>query len=224
MDRRQHDIERYLRGEMTRAEMHAFEKEAVNDPFLSDALEGAQHAGTEDFLRDLNKLRASVKKRTKARRPKIFPTWNWSIGIAAGLILIGLASVYIIGNIKPKTEQNAEVVPEALPYQGEISAVDSLAERGLSQLATPRDGKDAFFKYVYEKIKCPAQKTEAEFLVEFNVNVDGKLSDFKVLKSIGDECDNELIRVINDGPTWIPSKQNDQPLPDKVKLRFQFIQ
>jgi hypothetical protein len=34
------DIERYLQGNMTAAEMHAMEKAALKDPFLADAMEG----------------------------------------------------------------------------------------------------------------------------------------------------------------------------------------
>lgn len=36
----QADIERYLQGKMTHAEMHALEKAALQDPFLADAIEG----------------------------------------------------------------------------------------------------------------------------------------------------------------------------------------
>ena len=34
------DIEKYWKGKLSAAEMHAMEKAAMEDPFLSDALEG----------------------------------------------------------------------------------------------------------------------------------------------------------------------------------------
>ena len=34
------DIQRYLQGKMSAAEMHEIEKAALQDPFLSDAIEG----------------------------------------------------------------------------------------------------------------------------------------------------------------------------------------
>ena len=43
------DIDKYLRGEMTPAEMNALEKKALQDPFLADALEGAQQLSPGDF-------------------------------------------------------------------------------------------------------------------------------------------------------------------------------
>lgn len=40
------DIEKYLQGKMSAAEMHAFEKAALQDPFLADAIEGFEIADT----------------------------------------------------------------------------------------------------------------------------------------------------------------------------------
>ena len=40
--------------------------------------------------------------------------------------------------------------------------------------------------------------------VEFEVNKKGELSDFKITKSLGYGCDEEAIRLIKDGPKWLP--------------------
>ncbi len=108
MSKRQHDIARYLRGEMTAAEMHALEKEALNDPFLSDALEGAQATQPNEFLFDLRELQSSVANRAGKRRPKMISFWNWSIGIAAGLILVAASGIYLIGKLSVKQNALAE--------------------------------------------------------------------------------------------------------------------
>ena len=34
------DIQRYVQGKLSAAEMHAMEKAALDDPFLADAMEG----------------------------------------------------------------------------------------------------------------------------------------------------------------------------------------
>ena len=36
------DIQRYLQGNMSAADMHALEQAALDDPFLADAIEGMQ--------------------------------------------------------------------------------------------------------------------------------------------------------------------------------------
>ena len=54
MRNRKSDIEKYLRGELSPAEMHALEKEALKDPFLAEALEGVEQTGADNFLYDLH--------------------------------------------------------------------------------------------------------------------------------------------------------------------------
>ncbi|MCU0358652.1 MAG: CBS domain-containing protein [Cyclobacteriaceae bacterium] len=43
------DIERYRKGTMTNAERHAFEKKVLTDPFLAEALEGAELIAPDEF-------------------------------------------------------------------------------------------------------------------------------------------------------------------------------
>ncbi len=44
--------------------------------------------------------------------------------------------------------------------------------------------------------------------IQFVVNEDGTLSDFKVARGIGYGCDQEAIRVLRSMPPWRPAKQN----------------
>jgi TonB family protein len=427
MSNRKNDIERYLRGEMTAAEMHALEKEALRDPFLAEALEGIDHAGHDKFLFDLSELHKSVRQRTKARRGKIISITRWSYGIAAGLVLLAASSVYIISLIQSKqsvkssmqesiaekdspsyadsittsdttgiqgylsyaekdsqqsspshvqsrpgvsTEQSgdpdaltlAEVAEEqaetrelqrivtaelteyppvadsvptsekiasglasptrqetisgraqgliasntvrgkvtsaedGLPLpgvnvvikgtstgavtnangeyelivnnpnqslvfsfiglrsveskiadqkeinvkmpqdQGQLSEVvvtasgpvgdDNTSDSKLLQFAEPAGGRQLFRRYLEEKMIYPEDakknKIEGRVTVQFNVDENGDLSDFKVLRGIGHGCDEELIRLIRQGPRWSPSKKGDQPFTDKVRVRLRF--
>jgi protein TonB len=52
--------------------------------------------------------------------------------------------------------------------------------------------------------------------VEFVVNEDGSISNARVLRGIGDGCDQEALRVINGMPKWKPGKQNGKA----VKVYF----
>lgn len=56
------DIEKYHKGSLSPAEMHAIEKAALDDPFLADALEGYATPGT-DAVADI----AGLKKRLSQR-------------------------------------------------------------------------------------------------------------------------------------------------------------
>lgn len=400
MGNRQADIERYLRGEMTPAEMHALEKEALQDPFLSEALEGISQAGTDNFLFDLKALKSSVGKKSGRRKPRIISMWNWSLGIAAGLVLLSVCGVYIISTIQQqnknqiaqtKTAEKKEVVDDKLPVDSTASSaqhpsetkteinsvqqdqspdnrtpsltdrtsaeenterssvstrrteiaeapaesnppaeiqgprseaeiivdlseanptvtkiikgkvisaedgsslpgvnvlvkgtstgtvtdaegnyqiplhdensiltfefigmqpvevaaankkqidvtltpdysqlsevvVDGVAE--VTEFAEPQGGRKAFQQYLQEKMNYPEQalenKVEGRVTVQFTVGTSGQLEDFKILKGIGYGCDDEVIRLIKEGPAWSPSKRNAQPVPEKVKVRLKF--
>lgn len=127
------DIERYLRGELSPGEMHALEKKALQDPFLAEALEGAQHAG-DSFSGDLAFLNKSIRKKTTKRKRKIISINNRNVymGIAAGLSLL-VMSYYIIVSIlhsshkqelataKPSLSEPAQKTP--VPSSNEPSTV-----------------------------------------------------------------------------------------------------
>jgi TonB family protein len=438
MARHKNDIERYLNGEMTPSEMHALEREAMNDPFLAEALEGIDETGKDSFLFDLKQLHNSVRQRTSLRKPKMISMWNWSIGIAAGLIILALSSVYIIsiinndkkrellaekkdttpapsnpsgpvkedsakiadtvtekkpdetpttlkrkdtpikepliadskkpqttsteqqkpdvsasGAVAPASQPETEIPVAKSPVVGEevaaksevaeakddvaarkevsrdkkslaapmtrssaatrayqahgkvMSAEDNSALPGVNvvikgtsvgtitdidgnfqialpneettlvfsfiglesieteasateslnvmmttdqsqlsevvvtayddnqrsgietfEMAQPEGGKKAFKRYLENKIEYPIQaiqnKIEGKVTIEFFVEIDGQLKDFKVLKGLGYGCDDEVIRVVKNGPRWSPSKRNSQPKKDKIRLRYRF--
>src|SRR5690242_16212324 len=86
------DIEKYLRGELSPADRHALEKRALNDPFLADALAGAESISMEDFSADLKSLQHSVSQRIKRNEEKkVIPVWSWTMRIAAGLLIVAVA-------------------------------------------------------------------------------------------------------------------------------------
>ena len=76
---------------MSPAEMNALEKKALQDPFLADALEGAQQLSPGDFAEDLNHLQHALNKRIEKKSSG----WVWVGRIAAGLLLLAV-STYII--------------------------------------------------------------------------------------------------------------------------------
>ncbi len=93
-------------------------------------------------------------------------------------------------------------------------------------LAHPEIGNRAYRKYLEENLIYPQpaldNKTEGRVTVEFFVEANGSLSDFVVIKGIGNGCDEELIRLIKEGPMWIPTKKDDQAIRDKARVRLNF--
>lgn len=382
MTKRQNDIERYLRGEMTSSEMHALEKKALEDPFLADALEGAQSVTSDDLSFDMQALQAAVRNRSARQKPKMISLWNWSIGIAASLLVLASIGIYLINGIadqrptlaengvpvmydrsydtleiimprakvnhrpvapriervrsfermrreaerevevrmtdpnsiqietrevgeqsrtitgnalslKPRTVTGVVTSAEdgsALPgvnvivkgtavgtitdaegkYEITLNQPDQKLEftfigvktvladtRNKSQinvaltpdyeslsevvvtgaavnakehstfmLAEPEGGRDAYEKYLSEKLVYPEQalanEVEGTVTIKFTIDLNGQISNFKVLNSLGYGCDDEAIRLIREGPTWAPSKKNDKPVAEEVTVGLKF--
>ena len=81
-------------------------------------------------------------------------------------------------------------------------------------------GMDALMKYLSGNIKYPEQAKEKNIqgrvLVTFIVEKNGSISDVKVVKGIGNGCDEEAVRVISAMPKWKPGMQNGK----KVRVSF----
>ena len=95
-----HDIEKYRKGELTSAEMHALEKKALSDPFLADALEGAESISAKDFAADISEIKRKVLSPDK----KI--VWFTPLRIAAGIVLV-VGSIFLIYTINQPEAQLA---------------------------------------------------------------------------------------------------------------------
>ena len=82
-----------------------------------------------------------------------------------------------------------EVVVAPVEEKENVDEIFSVVEES----AEPKGGMGAFYKYVGEKIKYPAQArrmgVEGRVFVQFVVNRDGSIVDVTVLKGIGAGCD-----------------------------------
>ena len=114
------DVRKYLAGELSAREMHDLEKAALDDPFLTDALEGlatranpaapGNEAQPSALDHDLTELRARLDARVNVKKKRsVIPLW---MRVAAAVILLaGLGStVYYLQQGKSKL--NVDIGPE----------------------------------------------------------------------------------------------------------------
>ncbi|MEX2336568.1 MAG: TonB family protein [Fulvivirga sp.] len=92
--------------------------------------------------------------------------------------------------------------------------------------AMPPGGYAAFYKYVSDNMKYPAQARrmgiEGKVYVQFVVDKDGSLTEVKAVKGIGAGCDEEAVRVIKNAPKWSPPKQRGKPVKQRIILPITF--
>ena len=130
-----------------------------------------------------------------------------------------------------KTQLNVQL-SEDVSQLSEIVVVGYGAEKKSDdapetlELANPYGGRRAFKQYLEKNIQYPeqalAENIEGKVTIQFTVESSGQLSDFKVLKGIGHGCEEEVIRLVKQGPKWNPTRRNTESLRDRVKVRMKF--
>jgi protein TonB len=58
--------------------------------------------------------------------------------------------------------------------------------------------------------------------INFVVEIDGSITDVKVLRGIGGGCDEEAVRVVESMPKWKPGKQRGKPVRVSYNLPVKF--
>ncbi|HMJ69135.1 MAG TPA: TonB family protein [Cyclobacteriaceae bacterium] len=93
-------------------------------------------------------------------------------------------------------------------------------------LAEPAGGIKAYDKYMEDNLRYPQQALEnnvkGRVVVEFNISVDGAITNFVVMRSLGYGCDDEVIRLVKEGPTWTPTTEDNKPVESSVRVRMKF--
>lgn len=106
-----------------------------------------------------------------------------------------------------------------LQLTGEIFTV-------VEESATPKGGMPALYELLASNLKYPDSARHAgvqgKIFVEFVVNENGSLSDFRILKGISKQCNDEAIRALSLSPAWNPGKQNGVTVKQRIVLPIIF--
>ena len=89
-------IRKYLNVELDARAMHDLERQALNDPFLQDALEGYQHTG-KDQQANIQELNKRLKHRTSSIK-KRFAMWPTMAVAASVLLFIAVGGWWMVNN------------------------------------------------------------------------------------------------------------------------------
>lgn len=99
-------------------------------------------------------------------------------------------------------------------------------ETAVIKLAEPFGGRKAYDKYLENNLRYPQQalesKVKGKVTIDFTIGTDGILRDFNILKSLGYGCDDEVIRLVKEGPKWYPSTEDNVAIESTVRVRMKF--
>lgn len=158
------------------------------------------------------------------------PLMNEVITAPAPLALNALAEEKI-----DKAEADVEVLEESRVKTSRRSAKKNQvaaafeAEVELTIDPTPKIGNDAYSGYLKENLKYPEKAREnnidGSVIITVVVQEDGSLVNFEVKQGLGFGCDQEAIRLIKEGPTWIPGRKNNKTISQSVEITvlFEFV-
>jgi TonB family protein len=128
---------------------------------------------------------------------------------------------------KPTQEVDKEV--EHLPTlvvvgQPKVDAQEVFTE--VEKLPTYRGGNEALYQYIGNNLLYPKEAKEKGIegivYIEYIVEIDGSITNAKILKGIGTNCDQEALRVISGMPKWNPGQQKEKAVRTKMVLPIRF--
>jgi TonB family protein len=96
----------------------------------------------------------------------------------------------------------------------------------VEQLPTYRGGNEGLYQYIGNNLLYPKEAkekgVEGIVYIEYIVEIDGSITNAKVLKGIGSNCDEEALRVISGMPKWNPALQKEKAVRMQMILPIQF--
>jgi hypothetical protein len=138
--RNTHEYLRYLKGELSREERYAFERDLEADPFLKEAMQGMESLNPRELEEDLLSIHATLQKRLSRRR-RI--RWYYAAASVASLLIVGTIFLTIY-NINPKTAS------ESIPRDESFLHEESITQPGVAD------------KESLEKTQVPVPEITAE--------------------------------------------------------------
>lgn len=95
----------------------------------------------------------------------------------------------------------------------------------VEHMPEPEGGLEGFYKLLKKNMKYPLRAkrnhTEGRVFVEFTVGKNGAVTNLKVIKGLGDGCDEEALRVIALSK-WTPGKQRGVPVNVRMVQAINF--
>jgi len=129
------NLEEYIKGERYGQEAYQLELEALNDPFLQDALDG-YNLEDDHPTYNLKKLRQQIKRRT---RNNFYYLQIWSVA-AGALIIICLAILFFVLNRDNRTFFSKKPVYDT-DYSNDPAVLNNMID-SLALLETTRNAAD----------------------------------------------------------------------------------
>ena len=121
----------------------------------------------------------------------------------------------------------APVAGAESPVAREAVTTESKLETSTSyKAAEPEKGVKSYNRYLKRNLKYPyaakESKIEGNVVLELTINTFGSITNINVVESLGYGCDQEALRLVKDGPSWLPGSSNNTVIVDTVRVSIPF--
>lgn len=103
---------------------------------------------------------------------------------------------------------------------------DEDVEEPVIRLAEPQGGVHEYNKYLENNRRYPQKALDndvkGKVIVGFDVGLNGELSNFTVIRSLGFGCDEEVMRLVKEGAKWNPTTEDSRPVESTVHVKVKF--
>lgn len=197
-------IHNYVNGLMSKEDMYALEREALDDPFLQDAIDGYKLQNGVD-IKQLSllqqRLALRVSKQEESRNKRFYSWQRLAIGMAAGVMFITVCSLLLIRYIpKMKPVETKEVVISDVAYEFDAIPLKSAPIALL-------DGHWQALNQLLNSNYSNSQNFIGTLNIRFDINKDKEAYNIHI-SGDGFERDEELEDIIRNKIKWNGEKAN----------------
>ena len=124
---------------------------------------------------------------------------------------------------------SADDLKENQNHAVEIDSGNNLKESadGKNLPVRPLIGMSAYKRYIKENMRYPEEGInkgiKGDVVVAFTVTATGEIKYLHIKKSLGSPFDKEAVRLIVEGPSWLPAVKNGRKTDKEVLVRIRFI-
>lgn len=191
-------IHNYINGLMSSEDMHLFEREALNDPFLQDAIDGytLQHGVNNKHL---SLLQQRLEKRVVSHKIlKNKQYFNWqrlTIGALSAVLFISVCTLFLIRYF-PKNQEKHVTQVELM--KGFDSSFKIKPIKGSD--AEPIIGWEKFEEYL--SLQIFTTEEDRTFIIYFDVDQAGQVQNLRMEEPVVDTMLEELTAILKSGTRW----------------------
>lgn len=201
----------YLEGHLSPGESHQAEQHLLDCELCAEALEGLALLPPDQTRHALFDLNRSIKNRSLKRKPNRLMNDLKSWALVTAILFLLVFSGIIVWYQTSLQEGPGQVSPTTV---------------GTATAPVPLGGHQAYRQYLQTRQQYPSQALQQQLsgqvVLQFWVNPDSTLSDIQVLQGPDGGLRQEALRLLRQGPVWLPARQNGSPVRARTQVRIDF--